>query len=324
MQNILVTGGAGYIGSHTCKALYRAGYQPITYDNLCRGFRKSVKWGPLIEGDLHDFEKLKRVLQDESISAVVHFAAYAYVKESIEKPQMYFHNNVEGSILLIEAMIAAGVKNIVFSSTCATYGESEASKINENHPQRPINPYGLSKWMVERILEKYQAHSHIRICGLRYFNVAGADSDLEIGESHDPEPHLIPCLIEKAVNDHPMTINGDDYPTPDGTCVRDFTHVSDLADAHVLALRNLLAAENKHHFYNLGTSQGHSLKEIGRAIAQALGKSENFQIKPRRPGDPARLVADAQTFQTEFQWAPQQSDLETLIESAIQWSIKKS
>ncbi len=319
MKKILVTGGAGYIGSHTCKALHAKGFIPVTYDNLSRGHRAAVRWGPLIEGDIHDHSKLTHVMKTENIRAVLHFAAYAYIQESVENPQMYFKNNVEGSILLVEAMAQAGVKNLIFSSTCATYGESNQTTIDENHPQNPINPYGLSKLMVERILEKYKELGVLDFCALRYFNGAGADADLEIGETHDPEPHLIPRLIQKILDGEPVAINGNTYPTADGTCVRDFIHVSDLAQAHVLALEALLEQRNGWDFYNLGSHQGYSLLEIAAAIGDRLGISPVIEFHPPRLGDPARLVGDAQRFQKEFQWHPQHSDLKTIVDSATRW-----
>ncbi len=319
MKKILVTGGAGYIGSHTCKALHRKGFLPVSYDNLCRGHRSAVRWGPLIEGDLHDHAKLTEVLKTENIDAVLHFAAFAYIQESVENPQMYFQNNVEGSILLFEAMAQAGVKKIIFSSTCATYGESKQALIDENHPQNPINPYGLSKLMVETILQKYKELGVMDFCALRYFNGAGADPELEIGETHNPEPHLIPSLIQKVLDGEPLTINGKSYPTADGTCVRDFIHVADLANAHVLALEALLEQRHQRSFYNLGSQQGYSLLEIAAAIGESLGTSPTLEFHPPRSGDPARLVGDAQRFKEEFHWQPKHSDLNTMIDTAVRW-----
>ncbi len=319
MANVLVTGGAGYIGSHACKALARAGHTPIAYDNLCRGHRSSVQWGPLVVGDIHDPELLSQTMKAKQVTAVLHFAAFAYIKESVEQPQMYFNNNVMGTALLCEAMIEAGVRDLVFSSTCATYGESKNKKISESHPQNPINPYGLSKLMVEKMLEKYQALGLLNFCALRYFNAAGADPDLEIGESHDPEPHLIPNLIVRGLSAAPMILNGDDYPTPDGTCIRDFIHVTDLAQAHVLTLEKLLKQEEQQNFYNIGSGRGWSLLEVAQTIAQLLNVETKIEFAPRRLGDPAVLVGDPSQFLNDFSWHPEHTDIKKVLTNAIQW-----
>lgn len=323
MANILVTGGAGYIGSHTCKALSRAGHRPISYDNLSRGHRSAVQWGPLVVGDLLDFEKLKKILIEQEIEAVIHFAAYAYVKESVENPEMYFENNVYGSLMLFEAMKEAGVQNIVFSSSCATYGESQTNLITETHSQMPINPYGLTKLMTERMLNKYHQLGELDYCALRYFNAAGADPDLDIGESHDPEPHLIPTFIQKVLHKEALPIFGDQYPTPDGTCIRDFIHVTDLAEAHVLTVEKLVKKTNQHQFYNLGTSQGYSLKEVAMTIGRMLNCDVELEMKEARAGDPARLVGDASRFHGEFLWHPKNSTLEKIVEDARAWTEHK-
>lgn len=237
-NNILVTGGAGYIGSHTCKALAQAGFTPVSYDNLVYGHRWAVRWGPLEEGDIGDRARLDAVLERYRPAAVMHFAAYAYVGESVLDPGKYYRNNVAGTLTLLEAMRDHGVGHVVFSSTCATYGEPERVPIDEDHPQRPINPYGASKQMIERMLGDFAAAHGLGWIALRYFNAAGADPNSEIGEQHDPETHLIPLALDVAASARPsITIYGDDYETPDGTCIRDYIHVSDLADAHVLALR---------------------------------------------------------------------------------------
>ena len=323
MANILVTGGAGYIGSHVCKALSKAGHTPITYDNLSRGFKKSVKWGPLVQGDLHDFEKLKKTLHDHKIQAVMHFAAFAYIRESVENPQMYFQNNVDGSIMLLEAMRERGVKNIVFSSTCATYGEAQTDVIDESHPQNPINPYGLSKLMVEKILIKYQKEYGFNFCGLRYFNAAGADPELEIGESHDPEPHIIPNIIKAGLQKTTLSIFGNNYPTPDGTCVRDFVHVSDLAQAHVLVLEKLLSQQEIKAFYNLGNSRGYSLLELLKSTEKILNQPVSYEIKENRPGDPAKLVGCPDLFIKDLSWQQDHSSLDQIIQTAINWYKKE-
>lgn len=324
MANILVTGGAGFIGSHLCKALHNNGHNPIVFDNLSRGHRHNVKWGPLIEGDLHDYEKLRTVLEDHDIEAVVHLAAYAYVGESVENPQLYFENNVCGSVLLFEAMKDSKVRNLVFSSSCATYGESIQPIIDESHPQLPINPYGLSKLMVENILRKYQAEQSLKPCCLRYFNAAGSDPELEIGEEHDPEPHVIPNIIAAHLHGNEVCINGDDYPTPDGTCVRDFIHVMDLADAHILIVNQQLNEKEVDFAYNVGVGQGYSIKELIDEVSKQTGTRTPIHVGPRRPGDPASLVADSSHFYQRFQWQPQRSDLPTLIKDALAWMKKKS
>lgn len=323
MANILVTGGAGFIGSHTCKALAKKGHTPIGFDNLSRGHKEAVKWGPLIEGDIRNINHLKEIMKKHDISAVIHFAAFAYIKESVEHPQMYFENNVTGTALLLQAMLEAEVKTIVFSSSCATYGESTAEQISEDHPQNPINPYGLSKLMGERMLEQYKRQHQFKICGLRYFNAAGADPDGELGENHDPEPHLIPTLIRQAATNTPITLNGQDYPTPDGTCIRDFIHVTDLAEAHVVALEGLLENSSSHDFYNLGVGNGYSLLEVAKSIKNNLNSTSPIKYSERRSGDPAKLICDNSRFQKQWNWSPKHNDLNFMIESAKTWLLKQ-
>ena len=322
MANILVTGGAGYIGSHTCKALKAAGHNPVALDNLCRGFQSAVLWGPFINADIRNFEAVTKALHDHSIDAVLHFAALAYIKESVEKPNLYWDNNVEGSLLLLEAMKSAGVTNLVFSSTCATYGESKSPLIDESHPQSPINPYGLTKLTIEKMLLSYEKLYDFNFCALRYFNAAGADPEGEIGENHDPEPHIIPTFIKKALKNETLQINGNDFDTKDGTCVRDFIHVSDLAQAHVITLNSLLENKNEHPFYNIGTGTGYSLLEIAENIKAEIGSSSDIEFGERRNGDPARLIGNPSLFQNEFSWSPQISNLSSLIKTAAQW-LKK-
>ena len=280
--NILVTGGAGYIGSHACKSLSAAGYRPIALDNLVYGHRWAVRWGPLVEGDLADRELLVRVMQDYAIDAVMHFAAYAYVGESMSDPGKYFRNNVSNTINLLDAMVASGVSSLVFSSTCATYGVPHQVPIGEDHPQRPINPYGESKLFIERALHWYgQAHG-IRAYALRYFNAAGADPQGEIGEDHDPETHLIPLVIQAALGQRPeVKIFGTDYATPDGSAVRDYIHVTDLAEAHVQATERLLGGGDS-RFLNLGTGTGHSVKEVVAAVERVSGLAVNAQASTDR------------------------------------------
>ncbi len=320
---ILVIGGAGYIGSHTCKLLKLLGYTPITYDNLCRGHESSVKWGPFVQGDLFDYEKLTETLKIYKIEAVIHFAAYAYVGESVHSPNMYFKNNLYGSSILFEAMRSAGVKNIVFSSTCAVYGAPQKFPITEEQETNPINPYGLSKLMTEKVLLKYKTQFGFNPCILRYFNAGGADSELETGELHDPEPHFLPNILKKASNDQSVEIFGKNFPTHDGTCVRDFIHVSDLAKAHILALNWLQSNSNKQHpIFNLGTGTGMSLLEIVSTAELLLNKKINIEFLPPRYGDPAKLVASSKKAEKELGWSPQYSDIKTILKSAQQWMEK--
>ncbi len=262
MMRVLVTGGAGYIGSHTAKALARDGFEPVVLDNLVTGHRSAVRWGPFVRGDVGDRGLVRRVIRDHRVEAVVHFAACAYVGESIQDPRKYFRNNVANTLALLDAMLDAGVDQIVFSSTCATYGVPDELPIGEDHPQRPVNPYGDSKLFVERMLGAYGVAYGLRSVALRYFNAAGADPEGELGENHDPETHLIPLVIEAALGRRPwVDVLGTDYPTPDGTAVRDFVHVTDLAEAHVRALGHLLGG-GESVALNLGTGAGHSVREV--------------------------------------------------------------
>jgi UDP-arabinose 4-epimerase len=316
---VLVTGGAGYIGSHACKALAQAGFVPVTYDNLSRGHRRAVKWGPFIEGDIADRGLLVGVMQEYAIGAVIHFAAYAYVGESMREPGIYFENNVSGTISLLEAMRAAGIAPIVFSSSCATYGLADTLPIRESSPQRPVNPYGESKLFVERALHWYGAAHGIRSVALRYFNAAGADIDAEIGEDHDPETHLIPLVIEAAQGKRRhVQVFGTDYPTPDGTAVRDFIHVCDLVDAHVCALRHLLANGDSLSL-NLGTGRGYSVREVIAAVADYSRRPIAVLERPRRAGDPAVLVADAARARRLLRWEPRHSALRDIVATAWRW-----
>jgi UDP-arabinose 4-epimerase len=317
--SVLVTGGAGYIGSHACKALARAGFRPIAYDNLVYGHTGAVKWGPLVDGDIADGPRLRAVLSAERVVAVMHFAAFAYVGESMSDPARYFRNNVAGTFSLLDAMRDVGVNRMVFSSTCATYGIPGEVPISESTPQRPVNPYGESKLMVERVLEWYDRAYETKSVCLRYFNAAGADLDGEIGENHDPETHLIPLAIKAALGQAPaLNLFGTDYPTPDGTAIRDFIHVEDLAEAHVQALRYLLhgGASLK---LNLGTGTGHTVREVIRAVERATGRPVPVIEAPRRAGDPPALVADASQARLKLDWAPTRSDLETIVSSALRW-----
>jgi len=318
-QSILVTGGAGYVGSHACKALAAAGLVPVTYDNLGRGHRDAVRWGPLIEGDLHDRARLVETMRAHGTAAVMHFAAFAYVGESVGEPALYYGNNVGGTLALLAAMREAGVGRIVFSSTCATYGNPDAVPIAETAPQRPVNPYGETKLAIERALYWYGGGYGLRSVALRYFNAAGADLDGEIGENHAPETHLIPLALRAALGQAgPLGIFGTDYPTADGTPIRDYIHVTDLADAHVRALRHLEAGGDSAAF-NLGTGRGHSVREVIAAVEAASGRSVPRREQPRRPGDPPELVADPARAAATLGWRPQHSDLPTIVTSALRW-----
>ena len=318
-RNILVTGGAGYIGSHTCKALAAAGYTPVSLDNLVYGHRWAVRWGPLVEADLADRAAIAQALREHAIEAVIHFAAYAYVGESMSDPGKYFRNNVANTLNLLDAMKDAGVGRIVFSSTCATYGVPEAVPIAEDHPQRPVNPYGESKLFVERALHWHGVAHDLRWMALRYFNAAGADPDGEIGEDHDPETHLIPLAIRAAQGGGPaLAIFGGDYATPDGTAVRDYIHVTDLAAAHVRALDDLLAGGASAAF-NLGTGQGASVREVIAAVAAVAGRPVPVREAPRRAGDPPVLVADPRRAMERLGWRPLHSRLPRIVETAWRW-----
>ncbi len=322
--NVLITGGAGYIGSHTAKFVAEAGWNPIVLDNLKRGHRSAVQWGPLIVADLGDRAALDRVFEQHSIQAVLHFAAFAYVGESMQSPDMYFHNNFAGSLSLLDAMRAHGVGTIVFSSTCATYGNPVTIPISEDHIQQPVNPYGESKRMVERLLYWYGSAYGVRWVALRYFNAAGADPDGRLGEDHDPEPHLIPRAISAALGSGDvLEIFGTDYPTPDGTAVRDYLHVVDLAEAHSAALRYLDQGGESTAF-NLGTGQGHSVREVAAMVERVCGRKVPLREAPRRAGDPPSLVADAGKAARLMGWRARHSSLQEIVETAWNWKLKAS
>ena len=318
-MNVLVTGGAGYIGSHTCKALAGAGYTPVTFDNLVYGHKWAVRWGSFIEGDLENGDLVRSVLREHRIEAIVHFAAYAYVGESMSDPGKYFRNNVINTVKLLDAMVECGVERIVFSSTCASYGLPERVPIDEQHPQRPVNPYGESKLFIERALHWYSVAHGIKAAALRYFNAAGADPDAEIGEDHDPETHLIPLVIEAALGRRShVDIYGSDYPTPDGSAIRDYIHVTDLASAHVKALEKLQAGSGN-LFLNLGTGKGYSVREVISMVEQVSGKTVDADMAPRRAGDPAALVAATGLAEEVLGWKPEYSSLQTIIVTALRW-----
>jgi UDP-arabinose 4-epimerase len=320
MTTVLVTGGAGYIGSQTCKALAAAGYSVVTYDNLVYGHRHAVKWGPFEQGDILDSARLREVMDKHRPTAVLHFAAFAYVGESVSDPSKYYRNNVLGSFTLLEAMRESGIDRMVFSSTCATYGIPDQIPITEGAPQRPANPYGATKLLVEKMLADYGVAYGLKSIALRYFNAAGADPEGEIGEEHEPETHLIPLVLEAASGKRPnVTVFGDDYDTADGTCIRDYVHVSDIADAHVLAL-DKLPSGNFRAAYNLGTEHGTSVAEIIAAARRVTGKPIPVVMGSRRAGDPARLLADASLAKRELGWRPRHLDIENIIETAWHWT----
>lgn len=322
-MNILVTGGAGYIGSHACLRLKEGGHRVVVYDNLIYGHAESALDWDIIEGDLADTVKLRETFAANRFDAVMHFAAYAYVGESVENPQKYFENNVVKGLNLLNVMKEFGVKKLIFSSTCATYGEPVTDYIDESHPQNPINPYGESKLFFEKIINRYSEAYGLRAISLRYFNAAGADPEGRIGESHTPETHLIPLVLKTAKGERDsISIFGDDYDTTDGTCIRDYIHVLDLADAHLLALNKLDEIEGN-RFYNLGNGTGFSVKEVISCAEKITGVKVRAEITKRREGDPARLVAGAKLARKELGWKPEYAELEGIIESAWNWEKAK-
>ena len=323
---ILVTGGAGYIGSHTVLALKQAGYEVLILDNLVYGHRDLVEQVlkvELIEGDTNDRDLLDNLFNSRDIAAVMHFSAYAYVGESVSNPAKYYRNNVIGTITLLEAMLAASVKKFVFSSTCATYGVPEVVPIPEDHPQNPINPYGATKLMVERILSDFNEAYDFKSVRFRYFNAAGADPSGKLGEDHNPETHLIPLVLQTALGKREsISIFGTDYPTEDGTCIRDYIHVSDLADAHVLGLEYLLKG-GESSFFNLGNGSGFSVKEVIEAARLVTGKDIKAVECDRRPGDPPALIGSAEKARQILGWQPQYSNLKDIMTHAWEWHQKR-
>jgi len=315
---VLVTGGAGYIGSHAAKALHRTGHRVIVYDNFVAGHRRAVKFGELVEGDIADVAALRSALKRYEVSAVMHFAAFLDVGESVREPVRYYRNNVGGALSVLEAMAAESIHSFVFSSTCATYGEPIETPIAETHPQQPINSYGETKLAVERALPHFERAYGIHAIALRYFNAAGADPDGEIGEDHFPEIHLIPRAIEAATGGSGLQVFGDDYPTPDGTCLRDYIHVSDLADAHVRALETV-AETRRSGAYNLGTGHPHSVREVIDMVGKVTGRPVPWTLGPRRPGDPAVLYAAPQKAHRELHWKPQLASLDSIVQTAWNW-----
>lgn len=322
-KNVLVTGGAGYVGSHACKALARAGFLPITFDNLSSGHEWAVKWGPLVAADILDGAALTAAFRRFKPAAVLHFAASSYVGESVLDPGKYYRNNVTGTLNLLETMVDHGVKRLIFSSTCATYGVPAEIPVRESHAQQPINPYGASKLMVERMLADFGSAHELKSVALRYFNAAGADPDGEMGEDHTPETHLVPLVLDTAAGIRPhVTIFGDDYDTPDGTCIRDYVHVSDLATAHVQALESLFGGAPA-AAYNLGNGRGFSVREIIAAARRVTRRAIAERIEARRPGDPPRLVGDATRARSDLGWTPRFGRIEDILKTAWAWQWKK-
>jgi UDP-arabinose 4-epimerase len=317
---ILVIGGAGYIGSHTARALRRAGNDVIIFDNLSTGYEFLAQGFELVKGDVLDAAALAKVLP--RVDAIMHFAAYAYVGESVTNPRKYFHNNVEGGLSLLNAALDAGVKKIIFSSTCAVYGVPEKVPIEENIPRQPVNPYGVSKLFFEQALEAYDRAYGFRFASLRYFNAAGADDSSEIGELHDPETHLIPLALQAAAGVGPeLHIFGSDYPTRDGTCIRDYIHVNDLASAHVKALDHLMAGKES-LAVNVGTGVGASVQEVISAVEKATGKRVPHKVVERRPGDPPALVANPAKAQSLLHWKAER-DLQNIVSTAWKWMERR-
>jgi len=322
MTHVLVTGGAGYIGSHACKTLAARGYIPVTFDNLSTGWAQAVKYGPLVQGDLTDRAAVDGVFADYEPVAVIHFAALSLVGEAMRDPGKYWRNNVLGSLTLIEAAVAAGCLEFVFSSTCATYGEQDGTVLAEDSPQQPINAYGSSKRAVEEILRDFEASHGLRSVIFRYFNVAGADPDGELGEFHRPETHLIPVMLEAIDGQRPeLVIHGEDYDTHDGTCVRDYVHVQDLVEAHALGLEWLKAGKDSRVF-NLGTGAGFSVREVISHCRAATGRTVPHRFGPRRAGDAASLVSGSQRAIAELGWEPNRSSLRVMIRDAWNWHQK--
>lgn len=318
-MRVLVTGGAGYVGSHAAKALACSGFQPVVLDNMAAGHSWAVRWGPMVVGDLANIGLLQRILREYQVEAVIHFAANAYVGESVDDPRKYFRNNVANTMNLLEAMLDTGVRYFVFSSSCAVYGIPKTIPIPEDHALCPVNPYGDSKLFVERMLHWNGKAYGLRWMALRYFNAAAADPGGEIGEQHEPETHLIPLAIQAALGQRSfLEIYGTDYATPDGTAIRDYVHVMDLAEAHVLGLKHLCNG-GKNVALNLGTGRGHSVREVILAVERVSGRRVPVRETSRRPGDPPVLVADARKAADVLGWQPQYTDLDSIVKGAWQW-----
>ncbi len=322
MARVLVVGGGGYIGSHMVKMLARRGHDVATLDNFSTGYRDAVVAGRLIEGDLADRDGLDRTLREGAFDAVMHFASYIQVGESVREPGKYYRNNVFHTLNLLDAMVAHGVGQFIFSSTAAVFGEPQYVPIDEAHPRAPINPYGASKLMVERILADYDVAYGLRSVSLRYFNAAGADPEGELGERHDPETHLIPLVLQAAAGRRPaIQVFGTDYDTPDGTCIRDYIHIEDLCAAHLLALEKL-AAGVPSAAYNLGNGTGFSVREVITTAERVTGRAIPVDVAPRRAGDPARLVADSRAARAALGWVPAHPDLDSIVAHAWAWESR--
>jgi UDP-glucose-4-epimerase GalE len=320
VSRVLVTGGAGYIGSHAVQALGRAGHTVVVLDDLSQGHPEAVPGVPLVRARTHDTDTVRHTIASHRIDAVMHFAAWLAVGDSVADPGGYYHNNVTGTLALLDAMAAEGVRQLVFSSTCAVYGEPETAPIDEDHPTRPTNPYGETKLVVERALPHYRRAHGLRAVALRYFNAAGADPDGALGEDHDPEIHLIPRAIDAAYGRGELEVYGDDYPTPDGTCLRDYVHVADLADAHVLALDALEGGADG-GAYNVGTGAPWSVRQVIDTVGAVLGRPVPWTIAPRRPGDPATLYAGSARIRRDLGWQPRHAALSTIVDHAARWRI---
>jgi UDP-arabinose 4-epimerase len=319
-QAVLVTGGAGFVGSHTCKALRQQGFVPVVYDNLSHGHRAAVKWGPLEIGDIAERDRLAAVLRHYKPVALMHFASDIAVGESVADPGKYYRNNVAGTLSILEALRAHGPMRLVFSSSAAVYGNPQRLPLTEDHPQLPVNPYGATKYFCERMIRDFADAHHLGAIALRYFNAAGADPDGELGEEHEPETHLIPLILEAAAGERPaIDIFGDHYPTHDGTCVRDYVHVTDLASAHVLALRRLLERGPGATAYNLGTGTGNTVMEVVRAARRVTGRKIATRIDDPRSGDPAILLADGTRATKELGWRPVHTDIDEIVRHAWRW-----
>jgi UDP-glucose-4-epimerase GalE len=318
---VLVTGGAGYIGSHAVKALVRAGRRVVVYDDLSAGHREAIGRAPLVVGDIRETALLRETIRDHGVGAVMHFAAWLSVGDSVFDPIGYYRTNVLGALSVLEAVAGEGVRRFIFSSTAAVFGDPVETPITETHPRNPVNAYGETKLAIERALPHFARAYGLGWIALRYFNAAGADPDGELGEDHDPEIHLIPRAIDAALGKAPLQIFGDDYPTPDGTCLRDYVHVSDLADAHVLALERL-EAEPASRVFNLGNGRPHSVREVIQAVAGVIGRPVPHGVAPRRAGDPAVLFASSERIRSELGWRPRFEDLEAIVRTAYSWRAR--
>ena len=322
-RRILVTGGAGYIGSHTVRLLLQQGYEVAVVDDLSKGYRHNVPSGRLFQLNLSETNALAELMRQHSFDAVIHFAAFIAVGESMREPERYFANNVGGSLSLLTAMLRTGIKHLVFSSTAAVYGNPKVSPIAETEPIAAVNPYGESKVMVETMLRWFDQLHHVTSIALRYFNACGADPEGHLGEEHQPETHLIPLVLNAVLTGKPVTIFGDDYDTPDGTCIRDYIHVDDLAQAHILAVEHLLGGGASDQF-NVGTGTGRSVLEMIKTVEEVTGKKVPYTMGPRREGDPASLVAASEKLRTKLSWSPKYGDLRTIVEHAWKFAQKSA